>query len=102
MPQALMGQGNWGKVKGRDAYVLLFHLMFLLACISSIGVVDRAFSADTVRLRFEPRPSQYVKTPLLLISLLPKIERVLGFVHQFLRKPDLKKTNSTSESKFKS
>ena len=61
MPQALMGQGDWGKVKGGDAYVSLFELMFLFACISSIGVVDSAFSADTVRLRFEPRSSQYVK-----------------------------------------
>ena len=51
-----------GKVKGRDAYVSLFVLMFLFACTSSIGVVDSAFSADTVRLRFEPRSSQYVKT----------------------------------------
>ena len=54
MPQALMGQGDWGKVKGGDAYVSLFDLMFLFAVISVIGVVDSAFSADTVRLRFEP------------------------------------------------
>jgi hypothetical protein len=63
MPQALMGQGDWGKVKGRDAYVSLFGLMFLLTFISFIGVVGSAFSADTVRLRFELRSSQYVKTP---------------------------------------
>ena len=63
MPQALMGQGDWGKVKGGDAYVSLFELMFLFAVISVIGVVDSAFSADTVRLRFELRPSQYVKSP---------------------------------------
>ena len=55
-------RGTGGKVKGRDAYVSLFELMFLLPCISSIGVVDSAFSADTVRLRFEPRSSEYVKT----------------------------------------
>ena len=55
-------RGDWGKVKGRDAYVSLFELMFLLICISSIGVVDSAFSADIVRLRFELRSSQYDKT----------------------------------------
>jgi hypothetical protein len=35
---------NWGKVKGREAYVSVFVLMFLCVHISIIGIVDSALS----------------------------------------------------------
>jgi hypothetical protein len=58
------GIGGLGESEGeRCLCITICILMFLFKCISSIGVVDSAFSADTVLPRFEPRSSEYVKTP---------------------------------------
>jgi hypothetical protein len=45
-------------VKGREAYVSVFLLIILSVHVTDIGIMDSAFSADTERLRFEPRSSQ--------------------------------------------
>jgi hypothetical protein len=51
-------RGDWDNVKGREAYVSVCVLIILSVHAPDIGIRDSAFSADTVRLKFEPRSSQ--------------------------------------------
>jgi hypothetical protein len=64
------GRGDRGKVKGREAYVSLFRLMFLYAYVSTISIVDSAFSVHFVRLRFESRSSKNIKKHLMTLHFM--------------------------------
>ena len=47
-------RGDWGNVKGREAYVSVFVMIILSVHVSDIGIMDSALSADTDRIRFDP------------------------------------------------
>ncbi len=87
-------RGDWGKVKGREAYVSLFRLMFLYAYISTISIVDSALSVHSVRLWFESRSSQNIRNYLTTVHFMiqrsfvidPKYFLTLLLTKNFLKK----------------
>ena len=83
-------RGDWGKVKGREAYVSLFRLMFLYTYVSTIIIVDSALSVHSVPLWFEPRSSEKLETVHFMIQrsflIDPKFVLTLLFTKNFLKK----------------